>query len=43
MGKGDKRSKKGKTNIGSYGNSRPKKAKKRKIAAKVAAKKKAKK
>lgn len=40
MGKGDRKTKKGKIIAGSYGNSRPKKVKKRKEAAKVAAKKK---
>ncbi|MGV3596278.1 MAG: 30S ribosomal protein THX [Bacteroidota bacterium] len=39
MGKGDKRSKKGKIVTGSYGNSRPHKAQKAAAAKKVVAKK----
>ena len=40
MGRGDKRSRKGKIKIGSYGNSRPKPCNERKIKAAAAAKEK---
>ena len=36
MGRGDKRSKKGKIQVGSYGKTRPKPAKKRKLKAATA-------